>query len=341
MASTAGRLNVSVVAFPEAVESTVTGLCDAFRVFDVLRNLGFEVPEASPFRVEIVGESRDMRSATSGLPLRCHRRLRDVEQPDVVIIPAYMLSGSEWQPGRHPAIVDWIRRMHAQGAMICSACSGSLLLAETGLIDGHEATVHWAFEETFTSHFPRVRLRINEVLVISGERKEFAMSGASASWHDLVLYLVARHVSQAAAQAVAKFLLLQWHPDGQGPFLPFRDRSDHGDAVIAMAQQWLRENLNAAAPVEDVTRASGLPDRTFTRRFRRATGYAPIKYVQQLRIERAKQLLERTDEPVDEVAWRVGYEDPAFFRRLFKRLTGVPPATYRRKLQIPGHVATS
>jgi transcriptional regulator GlxA family with amidase domain len=161
------------------------------------------------------------------------------------------------------------------------------------------------------------------------------MAGASASWHDLVLYLVARHVGPTAAQAVAKFLLLQWHADGQRPYVAFDAPTDHGDAVVASAQEWLRVSYAVAAPVAELVRRSGLPERTFKRRFTRATGYAPIAYVQHVRVEEAKRRLERTSEPVDAISYAVGYEDPASFRRLFKRITGVPPGVYRRKLQLP------
>ena len=161
------------------------------------------------------------------------------------------------------------------------------------------------------------------------------MSGASASWHDLVLYLVARHVGPTAAQALAKFLLLQWHTDGQGPYVPFDAPLDHGDAIVADAQEWLRTHYAVAAPVTELVERSGLPERTFKRRFTSATGYSPIAYVQHVRVEEAKRRLERTAEPVDAISYAVGYEDPASFRRLFKRITGVTPGAYRRKLQLP------
>jgi transcriptional regulator GlxA family with amidase domain len=176
------------------------------------------------------------------------------------------------------------------------------------------------------------------VLVATGEREQLIMAGASASWHDLVLYLVARHVGPTAAQAVAKFLLLQWHADGQGPYVPFDPPTGHGDAVVLAAQEWLRTSYAVAAPVAELVERSGLPERTFTRRFRRATGHSPIAYVQRVRVEEAKRRLERTSEPVEDIAYAVGYEDPASFRRVFKRIAGVAPGVYRRKLQLPAVV---
>jgi transcriptional regulator GlxA family with amidase domain len=155
------------------------------------------------------------------------------------------------------------------------------------------------------------------------------------TWHDLVLYLIARHVGATAAQTVARHFALQWHHEGLAPYIVFRGRVDHGDAAIADVQAWLAKHFSVASPVEEMVRRSGLAERTFKRRFTEATGFAPIDYVQRLRIEDAKRRLERTDAPADEISWKVGYEDAAFFRRLFKRVTGLTPGAYRRRLQIP------
>ena len=161
------------------------------------------------------------------------------------------------------------------------------------------------------------------------------MSGTSSSWHDLVLYLIAQHAGPTAAQAVAKFFAFQWHADGLSPYLVFEPVTDHGDAAIRKAQEWLNSHFSVAGPIEQAARISGVPERSFKRRFKNATGHAPIDYVQRLRVEEAKRRLERTRAPVDEIGWNVGYEDSAFFRRLFKRLTGVTAGAYRRKFHIP------
>jgi transcriptional regulator GlxA family with amidase domain len=119
------------------------------------------------------------------------------------------------------------------------------------------------------------------------------------------------------------------------PFITFEGKSDHGDAEIAAAQRWLAEHFSVANPVEAMVERSRLAERTFKRRFTAATGVAPLEYVQRLRVEDAKRRLERTDAPVDEIGWRVGYEDAAFFRRLFKRTTGMAPGAYRKRFRIP------
>jgi len=315
--------------------STLSGLYDVFNAFRILGTFDDAVPTSTPFRMEIVAPNRSPTMTASGLPVIAHRSIDEVDRADIVILPSMMVEGSEWIRGRYPETVKWLSAMHAGGASLCSACSGVLLLAETGLLDGREATIHWAYAPTFRCNFPKVRLRLQEVLIATGKRREIVMSGASASWHDLVLYLIARHFGPTAAQAIRKFMLLQWHVDGQAPYIAFTPPIDHGDAAVLELQQWLKGNMTVASPVEEMVKLSALPVRTFKRRFRKATGYSPIVYVQNLRIEEAKRRLERTENPIDEISWAVGYEDPAFFRRLFKRVTRLTPGDYRRKFRMP------
>jgi transcriptional regulator GlxA family with amidase domain len=214
------------------------------------------------------------------------------------------------------------------------------LLAETGLFDARDATVHFGYARAFAAAYPAVTIHPERVLVISGARDELVCSGASTTWHDLVLYLIARCAGTTAAQDVARMFALQWHQDGLTPYMIFEGRMDHGDAEIASAQHWLREHFSVASPVEEMVKRSKLAERTFKRRFAQATGLTPIEYVQRLRIEDAKRRLERTDAPVDEIGWRVGYEDSAFFRRLFKRTTGLAPGAYRKRFRIPDFART-
>ncbi|MFW6094274.1 MAG: GlxA family transcriptional regulator [Pseudomonadota bacterium] len=328
------RTRVTIVGVPEAVHSTVAGLADVFDVFRLLRRLSDSMPEQPPFEVVIAGPAcTGAREAE--VPFRCHTSIDKVDDSDLVIVPALMVDSSEWRPGAHDDVVDWLKKMHERGATLCSTCSGALILAETGLLDGYEATTHWAYAETFERWFPRVRLRLEDLLVTSGARAEFVMSGATGSWHDLALHVISERVGAAAAQTIARFLLLEWHQDGQTPYMMFLPRQHHGDAVVLDAQNWLEAHLAVDKPVETVIRRSGIPRRTFNRRFLRATGLTAIGYVQRLRIEAAKRRLEQNGEPIDHIAHSVGYDDPASFRRLFKRTTGITPGAYRRKLHLP------
>lgn len=326
-------LHVSLVALPDAVLSTLAGILD---VMNGASLLGLGGPGAQPpFRIDVVGEQTGPMKLASGVPMEVWRSIDDVAATDIVIVPSVLPASGGWQTGRYPRLVEWLQRMHEGGAMLCSACSGIFLLAETGLFDGKDATVHFGYARPFQALFPRVVIHPERVLVISGLREELVCSGASTTWHDLVLYLTARHAGATVAQEVARQFALQWHQDGLAPYIVFEGRSDHGDGEIQSAQQWLVRHFSVASPVEEMIRQSHLAERTFKRRFAAATGLTPIAYVQRLRIEDAKRRLERTDAPVDEISWRVGYEDAAFFRRLFKRTTGMAPGAYRKRFRIP------
>lgn len=326
-------MRVALVALPDAVISTLAGIYD---VMNGAALMGLAAPgTAPPFRIEIVGERRGALRLASGVPIEVQRSVDDVPACDIAIVPSVLLGPSGWKRGRHVRLVEWLQRMHAAGARLCSACSGVFLIAETGLLDGRDATVHFGYAREFAALYPAVAIHPERVLVISGASGELVSSGASTTWHDLVLYLTAHHAGATVAQEIARLFALQWHQDGLAPYIVFEGRRDHGDGEIASAQAWLARHFSVAGPVEEMIRRSKLAERTFKRRFAAATGLSPIAYVQRLRVEDAKRRLERTDVPVDEISWRVGYEDAAFFRRLFKRTTGMTPGAYRRRFRIP------
>ena len=329
---------VSIVAIPDALVSPASGLFETLKLVGSVEGEPRDAPadDAGPFEVEIVGEAVGAVSGASGLSLTATRALEEVDDTDIVIVSSMAMHGEgDWLPGRYPRVVAWIREMHARGATIGSACTGAMLTAETGILDGQEATVHWMSEASFRRRYPDVHLRMDDALVVSGEGGRLVTSGTSTAWHDLALYLIAREVGPQTAQAVARMQLLDWHREGQRAFHVFHPSTDHGDAAVLAAQRWIADNYAVGSPVEEMVRRSGLAERTFKRRFKSATGHTPIDYAQRTRVERAKRLLETSGEPVEEISWRVGYEDPASFRRLFKRVTSLTPAEYRQRFRIP------
>ena len=335
------EIHVSLLVIPEVDLSSLTGLHTVLNLYKTV------VPGTVSFNAELVapgsvleaghGDSGFVRS-TLGLPMPVQRSMEDIGNTDILIIPSLFTdSEGEWYTGNHPGVIEWMKTLYARGALLCSSCTGALLLAETGLLDGQQATQHWAFEPTFRRNFPSVKLNTAKVLVTTGENDRIVMSGASAAWHDLVLHIIARYSGPAAARSIAKFFLLQWHRESQAPYIVFHENTKHLDTTILNAQNWLRENIHERKPVENIIQLSGLPARSFARRFRKATGYTPINYVQHLRVEASKHYLETTSVSVDEISFKAGYEDPAFFRRIFKRITGLTPSAYRRMFRFVGN----
>ena len=289
--------------------------------------------EPALFRVRIVSTRRKSFTCGNGIPVRPDCTVADDPGADIVILPELWLGPDEDMAGRYPALLDWIRARYAAGAMLYSACSGAVMLAATGLLDGCEATSHWGYQDLFRRHYPRVRFRPEPNLVFADPEGRIVTAGGTTSWHDLAIHIIARHASPGEALRIAKVYLLKWHGEGQLPYTALVRRQPHADAVVRSCEQWLEEYYKQADALRQVARRAGIPERTLKRRFKAATGNTLIEYLQNLRIEAAKRLLESGRQAVEDISVAVGYEDASFFRRLFRRLTGMTPGQYRRMFQ--------
>ena len=254
----------------------------------------------------------------------------DCPPPDIVCVPDFPLPADDPCIGRFDAEVLWLRQCHEAGATLACTCTAAIMLAQTGLLDGMEATIHWNYAPSLARHYPRLRVDPDKALVVTGQDQRIIMAGGGTSHLDLILYLIARFVGLTEALEVAKAYLITWHDAGQRPFTSLVTGKQTSDRVIARCQEWLADHYAEAAPVAAMVRLSGLSERTFTRRFVKSTGMSPLDYVQALRLEEAKQILETSDLPVEAVALEAGYQDNGFFGRLFRRRVGMTPAQYRR-----------
>jgi transcriptional regulator GlxA family with amidase domain len=266
--------------------------------------------------------------AANGVPITPQASLEETHA-QIVCVPEVLVPPGEPIGERFAAEVEWLKRCHERGATIATACSGAVLLAEAGLLDGQDATTHWAYCDVL-GRYPNVRVRKERALVVSGEGR-LVMAGGGTSWQDLALYLIARFASVDAAMQVARINLIDWHAIGQQPFARLARSRQVEDAVIAQCQTWIAEHYREPSPVAALVRLSGLPERSFKRRFQQATGMAPLEYVHTMRLEEAKQMLETSDQPIEAIANEVGYEDAGFFSRLFKRQVTLTPAAYRKR----------
>jgi transcriptional regulator GlxA family with amidase domain len=291
-----------------------------------------------PIHPTLVASRRRPYRSSTGLQVTPERGL-DAECADVVIICDIHLNRGETPEGRWREEITWVRRHVDHGALVCSTCSGAVLLAEAGLIDGVEAASHWTLADLFRDRYPNVKFRPERILCDSGSRGQLITTGGASSWQDLALYLIGRFCGAEEAARVARLFLLGDRGYGQLPFASMARPRQHTDAVISKIQAWLVDNYATANPVSVMVDRSRLSERSFKRRFSAATGYTPLEYVQALRIEQAKQMLESEDTSIEEVGAAIGYEDPTFFRRLFKRRAGVTPAQYRQRNRMRGVLA--
>lgn len=328
-------VDVSIVVFPECDPSVIYGVFDTLYAPGIFWNRMEGRDEQPLFRPRLVAASNEPIELCTGVTIMPHESVADIDRTDVVFVPNVMVYTPACIKKLDRTLIDWIRTMHREGAQVMASCGGPIVLAEAGMLDGLAATTHWSYATLLRTQFPSVDLQENRILVHSGPGHSLVCSGGASSWQDLCLYMIARHGGMAEALRMSKMFLYQWHRDGQQPYASMVANVGHDDGVIQRCQSWLAEHYDEPDAVREAVAQSGLPKRTFDRRFRAATGYAPLEYVQSLRVEEAKQILETGDEPIDEVAAQVGYEDTASFRRLFRKLVGMTPGDYRRKFKVP------
>lgn len=325
-------LTVGLVATPESSAAVLYGLQEVCSsVGEVWTQLTGEAAPVRRMKPLVIGAATDAFKNGVGAAFAPESDFANAPPADLVFVGDLAIDNNIDPRGRWPEATAWVRARFEAGAMICSVCTGGVLLAEAGLLNGLEATTHWAVIRLFENYYPTVKLKPEKIIVPAGPEHRIVTGGGSAAWAEVALYAIARFCGEAEALRIAKVFLLGDHSEGQLPFAAMVRQHADDDAVISDSQVWLADNYAAANPVAKMAERSGMSTRTFVRRFRRATGYAPLEYVQTLRIEEAKQFLETSDERIEDIAQRVGYEDAAPFRKLFRRKTGVTPSRYRQR----------
>ncbi len=325
-------VTVAVLVFPETNASVIFGMYDLFmsagREWGVI--LGGE-PGPQLMRPLLVSARPGPMRVNNGVPITPHSTLAECPPVDVVCVPDINLPPGQPLDAHYATEIAWIKQKYSEGVLIATACSGSMLLADAKLLDGLDATSHWAWCSAMSERHPAVKVREHSALIVTGEGQRLVMAGGGTTWLDLALYLVARSVGVEVAMQVARINLIDWHSVGQQPFARLARTRQVEDAVIARCQTWVAEHYQQANPVTALVRLSGLSERSFKRRFQNATGMSPLEYVHALRIEEAKQMLEAGDEPIEAIAQEVGYENTAFFSRLFRRKVKLSPNQYRKR----------
>ncbi|MGB0127631.1 MAG: helix-turn-helix domain-containing protein [Rhodocyclaceae bacterium] len=330
----AASANIAILVFPETSASVVYGMVDLFA--SAGRDWGLIVegrPGPQLLSSILVGREVGLVIASNDVPIAVQAALGESPPMEIVCVPEVNLPPGTPLAERFAPEIAWLRQRFEAGATLATACSGAMLLAEAGLLAGCEATTHWAWCDVLARDYPAVRVQAQRALVVTGESGRLVMAGGGSSWLDLALYLIARLAGMEAAMQVARLNLIDWHSVGQQPFACLARSRQVDDAAIARCQTWIADHYMDPAPVAAMVQLSGMPERSFKRRFHQATGMPPLEYVHTLRIEEAKQMLEASAAPVEAIAQEVGYEDAGFFGRLFRRRVNLTPVQYRRRFQ--------
>ncbi|MFC6301466.1 helix-turn-helix domain-containing protein [Pseudomonas sp. CCM 7893] len=270
------------------------------------------------------------RADADEAPNRVFDSLPGTEQPLVaLLIPPSIAGFSEGQASE--ALLDWLRRLHRAGTVLGGVCVGSILLAESGLLDGRSATTHWTSATSFSARYPAIKLEADKPIVDDGD---LITTAGLMAWSELGLRVVDRLLGPSIAASTARFLVIEHSDSASECGSNFAPILSHGDAAILKVQHWLQASGAVDVSLAAMAQIAGLEERTFLRRFRSATGLKPTEYCQHLRVGKARQRLEFTNDTIDHIAWTVGYQDPKAFRAIFKKITGLAPSDYRSRFGV-------
>jgi transcriptional regulator GlxA family with amidase domain len=319
--------DVTVVLFDDGLASTAVLPMEIFHTAGALWAQLHGQPPAPRFRVRTASLTGAPVRTPYGALITPEVRLDEVERTDIVIVPTSGLD-LDVKLLENSAILPWLRRHHASGAYVAGVCMGAAYLAEAGLLDGRIGTTHWALGETFAARYPKVRWRPDQFVTEDGR---LLCSGGVMAAMDVSLYLVEKLCGHEIAVQTAKALLMSMPRTHQSGYAVLPLSAPHDDAGVRDIEAYVQGAFHQDLSVEGLATRAGLGERTFVRRFKAATGQRPGAYLQAVRIEAAKKLLEREARSIQAVSSAVGYDDVAFFRKLVKRATGMTPAEYRQR----------
>lgn len=279
------------------------------------------------FEVQLVGLSKEVRLGNGAFSVHTDALTSDIKKTDLILIPA--LSGDMTRSLEiNKDFVPWIIHQYNNGAEVASLCLGAFLLASTGLLNGKECSTHWVFADEFRSMFPEVELIDGRII---SEAQGIYSSGGASSYWNLLLHIVEKYTNREIAIHAAKYFAIEIDRKSQSPFIMFNGQKKHEDNPIKEAQEFIESNVATRISVENLALKFAIGTRHFVRRFKKATNNTPLEYIQRVRIEAAKKLLETSEKNVTEVMYEVGYNDVKAFRTIFKKITGMSPIDYRNK----------
>jgi transcriptional regulator GlxA family with amidase domain len=317
---------VTLLGLHNTMATTLLGPMDIFNQAGRLWQRLDNQPRSPYFEVEIASADGEPIRCANNVLVQPHRSMQTIERTDLLVIASATYIDEILD--RHPGLVPWIRRQYHQGTHVASICTGVFLLAETGLLDGKSATLHWGFTQMFSHRYPQVRLQSDKMILDQG--RLYCSAGTNAGL-DLSLYLVEKFCGRKAALESAKTMVLDLGRQSQMPYSRLLISTGHGDPAVIEAQQWLEQHSAEPVDYDRLTDQFKMSRRSMERRFKRATGVTPLGYVQQLRVEKAKRLLEEGGQTFSQITYAVGYEDISFFRKIFIRLTGLRPREYQQR----------
>jgi transcriptional regulator GlxA family with amidase domain len=320
---------IGILLYGGAKLSAVLGLTDLFEVANQ-----FRAAEGVPAELHVSHWEANRETLQPSCSYESQTGL--VGKLDCLIFPPTLEIDPKTETTR--SLLQWATEQHDAGTILCSVCGGAFLLANTGLLNGRSATTHWSYADLLETRFPAVAVDSRELLIDLGD---VMTAGGMMAWLDLGLKLIDRYLGPVVMMKTAQFFLADPAGRQQRHYASFLPSLHHGDPAVLQVQLWLQTITAESTTVDKMAAKAKLGQRTFLRRFQKSTGLTPTEYVQHLKVQKARELLEFTSLSLKEISWKVGYEDVGFFRKTFRKFVGLPPTDYRRRFGTGDRLADS
>jgi transcriptional regulator GlxA family with amidase domain len=314
---------IGIVDYPGAQVASILGLTD---LFGIASTIAVDQRRSGQTALRVT-HWKPIDSFDANLSCVYDSAARGSPHPRTLIIPPTLVNLPN--PDVPAGVVSWVRDRHAAGATLVSLCSGTFILAETGLVNGQSVATHQICARALAKRFPKIVVDTSRRIIDHGD---IITAGGFLSWVDLGLFLVDRILGQAVRAETARFVLADPAAGEARYFAGFAPPQMHGDRAVLKAQAWVHMRDGQGVSLAALATAAGLERRTLLRRFASATGTTPIEYCRRVRIARARELLEGGDTSQKEIAQSLGYRDVASFARAFRKAVGSAPGAYRKKL---------
>ena len=303
------KIKVAIVDYPDCLQSALFGF---YEVFTLANRVCNEQNLNICFQPHII-------KATDTL-------ISDSNHYQLLLLPPSQQSEYYLQPNEH--LLCWIKAQHQCGVRIGSACAATFILAATGLLANKQVTTHWGLATQFSESYPRLKLNVDKILINEGD---IITAGGMMSWLDLAFEVIGQYSQASVVRMLGKYLVVDTGKREQRFYRQFNPELQHGDALILSIQQHLQVHFSSPQSIKRLSLANNLTERTLLRRFVKATKLKPTQYIQQLRTQKACDLLESTNHSFEVISHQVGYEDAGACRKLFIRYIGLTPTEFRKR----------
>jgi len=308
-------------------ENNLSSITGAYEIFSKANNYWQQSGKKELFNIQLAGISENVSFNKGLFVVKPHTNILCIEKTNLIIVPSLNHNYQKALAGNQ-MLIDWLKKQYKNGAEIATICTGTFMLAASGLLDGKVCSTHWSVAENFRLMFPDINLQTDKLIT---DEKGLYTNGGAYSFLNLMVYLIEKYYDRQTAIYCSKVFQIEMDRNSQSEFTIFSGQKQHGDEVVQRAQDFIEKNLDERISIETLSLQFNISRRNFDRRFIKATGNTPIEYAQRVKVESAKKAFETNRKTIAEVMYEVGYTDVKAFREVFRKYTGISPLEYKAK----------